>query len=302
MLGIYDMVSWRTFVDSLGRLVQVPVTPQRLVSLVPSITEVLFSFGWGAQVVGVTDYCTEPAAGVAEKPTIGGTKNPDVAKILTLEPHLVFAVAEENRRQDIERLAAAGIPVYVFEPRTVRDGIDLLWRVADLLDCRSEVSPLIEAIEQDYAETQALVAARTRVRVFCPIWKNPYMTISRDTYVHDTLWVCGGDNIFASRQRRFPLAADLGRHPEQADARYAERDRRYPRVSLEEMASLQPDVILLPDEPYAFTETDVADFAPFSDVPAVQRGRVHLIDGKLVSWYGSRIGRSLCTLRKLLVL
>ena len=290
----------RTFIDTLGRAVQIPHVPQRLVSLVPSLTEVLFSFGYGAQVVGITDYCTEPAAGVANKITLGGTKSPDTAAILDLQPHLVFAVAEENRRQDVEQLAAAGVPVYVFEPRTVRDGIDLLWRIADLLDCRTEVAAQIQAIEQDYAETVALVAGRKRVRVFCPIWKDPYMTINAETYVHDTLRVCGGDNIFARRQRRFPLAADLGHQPEATGARYEERDRRYPRVTLEEMAALTPEVILLPDEPYVFSAADITDFAPFPDVPAVRDGRIHLIDGKMVSWYGPRIGHSLRTLRDLL--
>lgn len=290
----------RTFVDALGRAVHMPHAPQRLVSLVPSLTEVLFSFGRGAQVVGITDYCTEPAAGVAGKTTIGGTKNPDIATILALQPHLVFAVAEENQPQDVEQLTAAGVPVYVFEPRTVRDGIYLLWRVADLLDCRPEVAAHIQAIEQDYAETVALVAGRQRVRVFCPIWKDPYMTINAETYVHDTLRVCGGDNIFARRQRRFPLAADLGRHPEATGERYAERDRRYPRITLAEMATLAPEVILLPDEPYVFSTADTAAFTPFPDVPAVRDGRIYLIDGKMVSWYGPRIGHSLRTLRDLL--
>ena len=290
----------RTFVDTLGRAVHIPHAPQRLVSLVPSLTEVLFSFGRGVQVVGITDYCTEPAAGVAGKTTIGGTKNPDIAAILALQPHLVLAVAEENQRQDVEQLAAAGVPVYVFEPRTVRDGIDLLWRVADLLDCRPDVAAQLRAIEQDYAETVALVAGRQRVRVFCPIWKDPYMTINAETYVHDTLRVCGGDNIFARRQRRFPLAADLGRHPEATGERYAERDRRYPRITLAEMAALAPEVILLPDEPYVFSTADIADFTPFPEVPAVRDGRIYLIDGKMVSWYGPRIGHSLRTLRDLL--
>jgi len=293
-------VTTRTCVDALGRAVQLPHAPQRLVSLVPSLTEVLFHFGRGAQVVGRTDYCTEPVAGVAGKATIGGTKNPDIAKILDLQPHLVFAVAEENQRQDIEQLAAAGVPVYVFEPRTVRDGIDVLWRVADLLDCRADVAAQIQAIEQDYAETVTLVAGRQRVRVFCPIWKDPYMTINAATYVHNTLWVCGGDNIFAHRQRRFPLAADLGRHPEATGERSAERDRRYPRITLEEMAALSPEVILLPDEPYVFSADDSADFTAFPEVPAVRDRRIHLIDGKMVSWYGPRIGHSLRTLRDLL--
>lgn len=290
----------RTFIDALGRVVHIPHVPQRLVSLVPSLTEVLFSFGRGAQVVGITDYCTEPATDVAGKTRLGGTKNPDLTTILGLQPHLVFAVAEENQRQDVEQLAAAGVPVYVFEPRTVRDGIDLLWRVADLLDCRTAVAAQIQVIEQDYAETVALVVGRQPVRVFCPIWKDPYMTINAETYVHDTLRVCGGDNIFARRQRRFPLAADLGRHPEVTSTRYTERDRRYPRITLTEMAALAPEVILLPDEPYVFGTADIADFTPFPEVPAVRNGRIYLIDGKMVSWYGPRIGHSLRTLRDLL--
>jgi len=293
-------MSTRTFVDALGRTVQIPHAPQRLVSLVPSITEVLFSFGRGQQVVGITDYCTEPAAAVATKTKIGGTKNPDITTILALRPDLVFAVVEENRRQDVEQLAAAGVSVYVFAPRTVRDGIDLLRRVADLLDCRSEVTGQMQAIEQDYAETIALVERHQRVRVFCPIWKDPYMTINEDTYVHDVLRVCGGDNIFAHRQRRFPLAADLGQQPETTGACSTERDRRYPRITLEEMAALRPEVVLLPDEPYMFSQADMADFTLFPEVPAVRDGRIFLIDGKMVSWYGPRIGHSLRTLRALL--
>lgn len=290
----------RTFVDTCERVVRVPDDPRRLVSLVPSITEILFDFGRGEQVVGLTDYCTEPAAGVAGKTTIGGTKNPDVAAIIDLQPDLALAVAEENRRVDVDQLAAAGVPVYVFEPRTVRDGIDLLWRVAELLGCRSQVAGRIAAIEHDLADTEAIAATQPRVQVFCPIWKDPYMTINHDTYIHAMLSACGGDNVFADRRRRFPLAADLGRKPQAEDRRHETRDRRYPRVSLDEMAARRPEVILLPDEPYPFSDADLPDFAPFADVPAVRDGRVHLIDGKIVSWYGPRIGCSLRVLRRLL--
>jgi ABC-type Fe3+-hydroxamate transport system substrate-binding protein len=294
------MASTRTFVDAVGRRVQIPQNPQRLVSLVPSITETLFCFGWGPQVVGITEYCTEPATEVGRKATIGGTKNPDVGKILSLAPQLVFAVAEENRRDDVEQLHAAGIPVYVFAPCSVREGIGLLWRLAAILDCQSTVALLLRDIEHTYTETQALVATRPSLRVFCPIWKEPYMTIAAGTYMHDMLRVCGGVNIFAQRQRRFPLAADLGQQPEAPGERYVSRDRRYPRIALEEMAARRPDMILLPDEPYVFRPTDIADFAPFRDVPAVRNGRILLIDGKLLSWYGARLGRSLQTLCELL--
>jgi ABC-type Fe3+-hydroxamate transport system substrate-binding protein len=295
------MTATRRFVDAMGRTVYIAPHPQRLVSLVPSLTEILFDFGCGAEVVGITDYCTEPAIEVAQKMRIGGTKNPNFTAILALQPDLVFAVAEENRRDDVARLEAAGIPVYVFEPVTVRDGIELLWRVAEMLACREAVAASLQAIEDIYAETQTLTATRPSARVFCPIWKDPYMTINAGTYVHDMLRVCGGDNIFAERDRRFPLAADLGQQPERTGSRDTERDRRYPRVTLEEMAVLRPDVILLPDEPYVFSEADVADFTAFTDVPAVSEQRIYLIDGKILSWYGPRIGQSLRTLRELLI-
>src|SRR6266852_2341416 len=152
---VRGFMTTRTFVDALGRAVQIPHAPQRLVSLVPSITEVLFSFARGQQGVGSTDYCTEPAAAVATKTKIGGTKNPALDTILALRPELVFAVAEENRRQDVEQLAAAGVPVYVFEPRTVRDGIDLLWRVADLLNCRIGSTRKTQTSDQDDPEPVA---------------------------------------------------------------------------------------------------------------------------------------------------
>lgn len=294
------MAFLRTYVDAMGRALHVPSEPQRLVSLVPSITETLFHFGCGAQLVGITDYCTEPAAAVASKRTVGGTKNPDVAAIIALQPELVLAVAEENRQEDVAHLTAAGIPVYVFAPWTVQHGIDLLWCLADLLQCGATVAADIRAIEQEYADTLARAADHTPVRVFCPIWKDPYMTINADTYVHDMLTVCGGENIFAQRQRRFPLAADLEQRPEANAARYADRDRRYPRLTLSDMAARQPQVILLSDEPYPFGAADVADFTPFAEVPAVRDGRIHVIDGKLLSWYGSRLGRSLRTLRALL--
>ena len=295
------MTATRRFVDAMGRTVYISPHPQRLVSLVPSLTEILFDFGKGAEVVGITDFCTEPTIEVAQKRRIGGTKNPDLTAILALQPDLVFAVAEENRRETSSRLEAVGVPVYVFEPTTVRDGIDLLWQVAEILACREAVALSLQAIEEIYAETQALTASRPSVRVFCPIWKDPYMTINAGTYVHDMLRVCGGDNIFAERARRFPLAADLGQQPERTGSRDAARDRRYPRVTLEEMAILRPDVILLPDEPYVFGEADVADFTAFTDVPAVSEQRIHLIDGKVLSWYGPRIGQSLRTLRTLLI-
>ncbi|HXH10110.1 MAG TPA: helical backbone metal receptor [Alphaproteobacteria bacterium] len=275
-------------------------TPQRIVSLVPSLTEALFAFGLGNRIVGRTDYCVEPQPEVHAKPTIGGTKNPDVQAILRLAPDLVVANVEENRRQDVEALQARAIPVFISFPRTVAEALSTLRTLAQIAGAEAQALPILNHLEAVYHDTLALSAKRRPVRVFCPIWKDPWMTINRDTFIHDMLATCGGINIFAARQRRFPLAADLGRAPLWDDVRVEGRDRRYPRVSLEEMAGLMPEVIVLPDEPYPFTAANTSDFAAVSHVPAVRDGRIYVVDGKVVCWYWSRLDASLRTLRDLL--
>jgi ABC-type Fe3+-hydroxamate transport system substrate-binding protein len=275
-------------------------TPQRIVCLVPSLTESLFAFGLGDSIVGITDYCAEPQPQVRRKATIGGTKNPDIEAILQLAPDLVVANVEENRREDVGRLQIHGVPVFICFPRTIIEAIGTLRRLAQITGAESQASPVLAGIEAAYEETMALIMGSRRVRVFCPIWKHPWMTINHDTFTHDMIETCGGTNVFASRERRFPLAADLGQQAEWEATRLAGRDRRYPRVSLEEMAGLMPEVILLPDEPYRFSDADRAEFAGFPGVPAVRDGRIHVVDGKMICWYWSRLDESLRVVRGLL--
>lgn len=213
---------------------------------------------------------------MASKAKVGREKDPDVAKIRALAPDLVVANIEENRREVVEALRAAGVPVWVTFPRTVAQGIGLVRELGDLTGASEAAVGLADALERRYEATSRLVAARVRVRVFCPIWRQPYMTINRDTYVHDMLAVCGGANVFA------------------------DRDERYPTVTLEEMAARAPEVILLPDEPYRFRRAHLADFDPFPDLPARAAGRIHLVDGKLLTWYGARIADALERLPALL--
>ena len=273
--------------------------PQRIVSLVPSLTEVLFAFGLGARLVGVTDYCTEPQPEVRSKPTVGGTKNPDIEAILQLKPDLVVANVEENRRQDVESLQSRGISVFVCFPRTVGEALMTLRALAQATGAESQAAPVSERLGVAYGEILRLAAPRRKVRVFCPIWKDPWMTINRDTFIHDVLETCGGANVFAERERRFPLAADLGERPGWDSSRVGGRDRRYPRVTLEEMTALSPEVILLPSEPYRFSAADRDDLARLDRVPAVRDGRIFLVDGKDVCWYWSRMDESLRAMHEL---
>jgi len=256
-------------VDASGVAVELPRPPRRIVSLVPSTTEILCALGLGEALVGITVYCVEPRDVVRGKTRIGGEKNPDLEKIRTLEPDLVIANIEENVRDDIDRLRAWSIPVWVTYPRTVAEGIQLIGELGELTGAPARAAELLRDIEPLHERVRMATARRPPVTVFYPIWRGPYMTINGDTYIHDMLKVCGARNIFADR-------------PE-----------RYPTVTLDEVAARRPDVILLPDEPFRFRRAHLADFAKYTDVPAVRDGRIRLVDGKPFSWHGPRIAEAL---------
>jgi len=259
-------------VDASGVAVELPRPPRRIVSLIPSTTEILCRLGLGDALVGITVYCVEPRDVVRGKTRIGGEKNPDLEKIRALAPDLVVANIEENRREDIDRLRAWSIPVWVTYPRTVAEGIQLVGELGELTDAEARARELVRDLESLYARAERAGAHRPPVAVFYPIWRGPYMTINGDTYIHDMLRVCGARNIFADR-------------PE-----------RYPTVTLDEMAARRPAVILLPDEPFRFRRAHLADFEVYTEVPAVRDGRIHLVDGKPFSWHGPRIAEALRTL------
>jgi len=272
--------------------IPVSVPPRRVVSLVPSMTETLFDLAVGHTVVGRTDYCIYPKEKVDAIPTVGGTKNPNIEQIVSLRPDLVIVNQEENRKEDVEALQAQGISVWVTFPKTVQDTLNLLWQTMNLFDNTSMV-PRVRLIEYTYdrlnnmAEEQELI---NPIKVFVPIWLDPLMTINGNTYVHDVLRLCGGTNVFVDRERQFPLAADLGQTApyEADDPRILGRDVRYPRVSWDEVVLAQPDVILLPSEPFAFDETHLPLFEGL-DVSASRNKRIHLVDGSYLTWHGTRI-------------
>ena len=247
------------------------MAPERIVSLVPSLTETLFALGIGERVVGRTRYCTQPPRAVGRVAKIGGTKKVDVGRVLGLEPDLIVAVKEENSREDVEALAGAGIPVFIGAPQTVDGAVRMLRDLAERVE-----APLAE----DVLVPVERVVGRLRTwrgvlrKVFVPIWKGPYMGVGSDTYVHDVLRVSGGENVCGGATR-------------------------YPVVTLEEIEALQPEVILLPDEPYPFSAEDLPGFYAL-DVPAAKEDRIHLVDGKLLTWYGPRMAGSLVQIAGLL--
>ncbi|HJU28730.1 MAG TPA: helical backbone metal receptor, partial [Candidatus Binataceae bacterium] len=263
------------FVDDPGFKLELQRPPRRIVSLVPSWTETLFAFGLGGAMAGVTRYCVAPAE-AASIARIGGTKNPDIDAIAAIAPELVIANAEENRREDIERLRALGIPVFTTFPRKISAAVETILKLGEALGCGAEADAMAREIVREVSEIETSVGvwAKLRFRVFCPIWKNPWMSFNADTYAHDVLRMLGFNNIYASA------------------------GERYPRVALEEAIELRPDFILLPDEPYEFGAKDVEALKPLLPPPLSRR--VVLINGRDLHWYGAHMASGLASLAALL--
>src|ERR1700759_1335339 len=243
--------------DDLGYPVPVTGPARRVVSLVPSLTESIAVTRPDA-LAGATDWCTHPAG--LDVPRVRGTKNPDLAAIRALRPDLVLANQEENRRLDVERLRAAGVPVWVTVIQTVDQALDSLrrmlgealgWPVPDWLDAAGRV----------WSEP----APAARVRAVIPVWRDPWMVVGSATFTGD-------------------LAARLG-----LDNLYGDDPGRYPRVGLDDVAARDPELVVLPDEPYAFSAGDGPEMFPGR--------RVALVEGRSLTWYGPSLVSARAELR-----
>ena len=265
-------VPMHTLNDDLGRTLVFAGPPRRIVSLVPSDTHSVIALGAADRLVGRTTYCESPEA--RDVPTVGGTKDVDVEAVLAAAPDLVIANQEENTRTALEALAHR-VPVLVSLPRRVEQGIAHLARLARVLGV-ADREPARSLIKRGYAMRGA---AQTGARAFVPIWMSPLMTLNADTFGSDVLAHVGIGNAFGDRLRLYPLAADLGKTAAQ-DA--AGRDVRYPRVTLDEVAARKPDLVILPDEPHAFSDDDERTIA--AALPGV---RIVRVIGKDLFWYSA---------------
>jgi len=245
-------------------------SPERVVSLVPSVTDTLAALGKTDRLVGVTRYCVHPR-GIAEgRSVVGGTKNPDHAAIDRTRPDLVLANAEENRRIDVERLRERGHRVVVRLPRTVADAIDDVETYGRLFGAEDRAARLVGEIDVARAHPRE-VASRPRVAVL--VWWKPLMCVGPSTYVEDLVRVAGGRLV-----------------PEAGAA-------RYPKVGFDELAALRPDVVLLPSEPYAFAEAERDEVA---ERLGMATERVVFVDGEALTWHGARTAAGLAHLADVL--
>ncbi len=233
----------------------------RIVSLVPSLTETIVAFGKLEDLVGRTRYCSEPAGTIEAVEAVGGTKNPDVARIVDIHPDLVIVNKEENRLEDVEELRAAGLSIHVTHPRSVREAVEMLETLGEAVGAADQGAGLARACREALEDCAGLSDGRRPPRTFCPIWRRPWMTFHSRTYIGDVLRETGFANVF-------------GDH---------EGDDFF-EVGLEEVAAEEPELLLLPDEPYVFSEEHGRELNA-----AGVSGAVVCVDGKLLAWYGPRL-------------
>lgn len=241
-------------------------TRARIVSLVPSLTETLFTLGLGAQVVARTGFCVHPRDAVRVVPKIGGTKDPDLRRIEALAPtHLVVNI-DENRREDVEAARRFVPNIVVTHPVQPEDNRRLVELLGGVFGREGEAARLADAIDAALARLVAVGQRLPRERVLYLIWKKPWMSVARETYLSATLERAGLDTLPASSARRYPEIAE-------AACEWTDAQR-----------------ILLSTEPYAFRERDARELAAARDRPA------DLIDGEWTSWYGARAAEGLAAL------
>ncbi len=241
--------------DQTGQKITLKGPPQRIISLVPSQTELLFELGLDKETIGITRFCIHPESWYRTKTRIGGTKDLHLDQIRNLQPDLVIANKEENTREQVEEIRKY-CPVWTSDISRLTDAMDMIRAIGLLTGKSNSANRLASDIEADLS---ALSGEFTPLTAVYLIWKDPYMTVGGDTFINDMMKICGLNNVF---NHKF----------------------RYPEVTVEEIKAVSPNVVLLSSEPYPFREKHIGILE--QQLPGV---KVLLADGEMFSWYGSRL-------------
>lgn len=248
--------------DQLGRTIELSALPQRIISLVPSQTELLHALGLGGRVVGITKFCVHPEEWLRTKKRIGGTKNYKFEAIRALQPDLILGNREENERSQIELLAAE-FPVWMSDIYDLPDAFSMIESVGSMVGKREEAGRLRCRIEEGFAslarERELRAAAPIRAAYF--IWRKPYMVAGHSTFITEMMQKCGLENVFAG-----------------------DRSSRYPEVTETQVREAAPELLLLSSEPFPFGEKHLTEFRALAP-----EARPVLVDGEIFSWYGPRL-------------
>jgi len=262
----WSVPSWSgTFKDSLGREVTLSGIPKRIIPLAPSLTEILYYIGLGDYVAGVTEYSYYPPE-AREKPSVGSYVDPNIEKIISLSPDLVIGTKDGNLPNSVYLLEQARIPVYVVNPRNVRDSLSTIDEIGSLCGVSDRAHQLVQNLNKRLEAVQNAVASGERPLVFIQINSSPIMTVNKDTFLHDLIRLAGGTNMTA------------------------DEPNTYPRISIEEVIRKKPDIIIISTmgKEGEFEEAR-EEWMKWKSIPAVRNNRVYLIDSDIINRPSQRI-------------
>ncbi len=243
------------YTDMMGRQVRLPGLPKRMVSLVPSQTELLADLGLDAEVVGITKFCVHPADWFRNKPRVGGTKQLHLDRIRALKPDLIIGNKEENVKEQVEALANE-FPVWLSDVTDFDAALKMMVAVGELVGRAAQGRALSQAIQQAFS---SLRQNRPAIRAAYFIWRQPWMVAAGDTFINDMMSMAGFENVFAHL-------------------------KRYPEIGAAELKEAAPEILLLSSEPYPFREKHAEELRSVAG-----NCRTMMVDGEMFSWYGSRM-------------
>ncbi len=249
----------KTFTDQIGNTITLDGVPQRIVSLVPSQTELLFDLGLEDKIVGITKFCVHPYHLKSTKKVIGGTKKVHIEKIKILQPDIIIANKEENTEEIVSALQEIA-PVWVSNIITIQDSLDMISELGKIFAVRTQTQQWIDKINYALADFRSFMQGREVQKAAYFIWKNPYMAVGGDNFINEMLKLNNFTNIYEERGR-------------------------YPEVIIQKMRIQgDPDVVFLSSEPYPFKEEDAFEIGRFT-----HHAKTVFVDGEMFSWYGSRM-------------
>ena len=239
----------------MGRNVNIPNFPERIISLVPSQTELLFDLGLGSRVIGITKFCIHPESWHRSKTKIGGTKQLNFEKINELNPDLIIGNKEENNESQVKNLMKK-YPVWMSDIQTLEDALEMIYEIGNITQTTNKAGGIIQLIQDGFLSLQPTTTKKAAYF----IWQNPLMSINQSRFIHDMMQRCGLTNVFS------------------------EKNADYPEISKEELRKASPEVILLSSEPFPFQKKHLFYFQE-----VCPKAQVILVDGEMFSWYGSRL-------------
>lgn len=243
------------YIDQLGRSIEIKQTPKKIISLVPSQTELLFDLGLDEEVIGITKFCIHPQHWFKTKTRIGGTKQLHLDKIKELEPDLIIANKEENVREQIEELANH-FPVWISDVNNLNNAFEMMVSIGKITGTETRAQQITDHIKSEFFQLQT---TNYKLQTCYFIWKDPWMTIGGDTFINNMLGYAGFQNIF-------------------------EDQKRYPEISLKHLQTVNCQLLFLSSEPFPFNQKHLEELQPL-----LPQTKMILVDGEMFSWYGSRL-------------